>query len=465
MKKIISYLCLVCLMVSMMSVSVFAADSVVTLTGTDGDTYEAYMVFSATSVEVAGVEKIGYTLNPDFADFFTPAKLGTYSSAVDYVAAQTDASAAAQLAESLMNYVIDKNLTPADTGTDTLDLNKGYYLIIEKENIVGARSLAMLEVTTKSHTVAVKSSTPTLTLKVLDDDTDSYIDIADTSINETLKFKLTGTVTNMKGYTSYTYTIHNALEAGMSLDSIESVKYYNGSSEEITPAGVTYTLDDNGDGTFDIIFTGMKNAVTSEASTSVATVEVIYTVEYTDDFVYGNNGNLASAYLTYSNDPYNVGSTEDTVGDNVIAYSYTLDILKEDALTSDKLAGATFTLYSDSSATIPVYLVALTAPNSYKVVTSDVPGAITEITTDDAGALYIEGLDATTYYLKENSAPIGYNPLLGILDITITASYKSLDNNFALADRTALATISSNYQTTDTGAEITVENSVGGTLP
>lgn len=463
MKKIVSWLCLVCIMVGMLSIPSFAADSTITLTGTDGDTYEAYQVFSAETRIVGGAERVVYTLNSDFNGFFTDAKISPYDTALDYVIAQSDASDAAQMAEQLMNYVTDNSLTPAASGTTSLEVNKGYYLIIEKENNVGARSLAMLEVSTREHEIAVKSSAPTFTFKVYDDDTDSYVDIADVAKNEVVKFKGTGTITTMQGYTNYVYNMHNKLEDGLTFVGIDSVKFYNGTGDEVTPTGVTYeaVASTAADYDFDIVFTGMKNAISSGATT----VEVVYTVSVSDDVTYGNDGNMATAYLTYSNDPYNVGSTENTVADNVMVYSYTLDIAKEDAISKAKLEGAVFTLYSDSAATVPVYLLATGEANTYKVVNSGTAGAVTEITTDTDGMLYIEGLDATSYYLKEISAPFGYNPIVGTLTITIGAEYDGKDDSFALSDRAGLATISSNYKVTSTGALIEVENSVGGTLP
>ena len=67
--------------------------------------------------------------------------------------------------------------------------------------------------------------------------------------------------------------------------------------------------------------------------------------------------------------------------------------------------------------------------------------------------------------MKEITPPVGYNALISVLSVNITADYDGKDDNFALMDRTGLATIGSNYQTTETGAKIVVENSVGGTLP
>ena len=136
-----------------------------------------------------------------------------------------------------------------------------------------------------------------------------------------------------------------------------------------------------------------------------------------------------------------------------------------DAIDDSHLSGATFSLYSDAAATQLVSLLPTATANTYKVVAAGTTGAVTEITTDDAGLLYIEGLDATTWYLKEITPPVGYNALVGVMDVAITATYDSKDNAFALGDRDGLATISSNYNATATGAKIVVENSVGGSLP
>ena len=60
MKRIFSSLLVVLMLFSLFTVSVSAAEVyTITLTGVDGDTYDAYMIFSATSTGEGENEKIG----------------------------------------------------------------------------------------------------------------------------------------------------------------------------------------------------------------------------------------------------------------------------------------------------------------------------------------------------------------------------------------------------------------------
>ena len=485
MKRIFSSLLVVLMLFSIFSVSVSAAEVyTITLTGTDGDTYDAYMIFSATSTGEGENEKIGYTLNPDFAGYFTPEFLAGKgkNSAVEYVSSLTTAADIDAFAAEIMNYAIgNDSISPAGSGTTKIEVqSKGYYLIVEETSEYEARSLAILEVTTKSESVAVKSSAPTLLMKVHDDDSDSYIDITDISFDEGIEYKLTGSITDMRGYTQYDYTIDVEMEKGILFDDIESVTFKNSSGGTVaTPASITYTVEENdATNSISIIFSGMKNAVAN----GITGVEVVYNASVdSSKFVLrngptGNGGNLARAKLTYSSDPYNTSKTNVTAWDNTIVYAYSMSIHKVDATdNTDFLEGASFKIFYDAANNNPVYLKETSTAKTYNVVASGTEGAVTEITTNETGKLTILGLDAATYYVKETAAPTGYNPLLGNVNANINAVYTvdgdAKDDKFETTHRQNLATITSSFVVEDESSDmpgnvvVKIQNSVGGSLP
>ena len=484
MKRIFSSLLVVLMLFSLFTVSVSAAEVyTITLTGVDGDTYDAYMIFSATSTGEGENEKIGYTLNPDFAGYFTEEFLAGKgkNSAVEYVSSLTTASDIDAFAAEIMNYAIgNDSISPAGSGKTSIQVpSKGYYLIVEETSEYEARSLAMLEVTTKNETVAVKSSAPTLIMKVLDDDSDSYIDITDISFDEEIEYKLTGSITAMKGYTQYDYVIDVEMDKGINFKEVESVIFKDSAGATVNTNAISYVANEKeATNSVSIVFSGMKNAVAN----GITGVEVVYSATVdSDKFTLrngtnGQGGNLSRAKLTYSSDPYDTSKTNATAWDNTLVYSYSMSLHKVDATNNDEfLEGASFKLFSDASNNNPVYLKETSTNNVFEVVTSGTADAVTEITTDSTGKLTILGLDAATYYVKETAAPTGYNPLLGNINANINAVYTvdgdAKDDKFETVHRQNLATITSSFIVEDEDSDmpgnviVKIQNSVGGSLP
>ena len=476
---------------SLLCVSVSAAEVyTITLTGTDGDTYDAYMIFSATSTGEGEDEKIGYTLNPDFAGYFTPEFLAEkgYNSAVEYVSSLSDATTEDidAFAASIMNYAVgNDSISPAGSGKTSIQVeNKGYYLIVEETSEYDARSLAILEVATKNETVAVKSSAPTLLMKVYDDDSKAYIDVTDVSFDEEIIYKLTGSISAMRGYTQYTYEMIVDYDDGIDFNKIESVTYKDSSGNTVASSeGISYDVV-KGTNTVKFVFTGMKNAI----ARGISSVEVEYSATIdADNFVLrngtsGSGGSLSKAVLKYSSDPYDIDKTNTTAADNTMVYSYSMSIHKVDAKSAEGenpsyvyLEGASFKIYSDVDTNNLVYLKETGTKNTYKVVTSETADAITEVTTDETGKITLLGMDSATYYIKETKAPTGYNPILGKISADITTEYVKdgvdKSNGFLVTDRQNLATITSGFVVEGADSDmpgnviVRVLNNVGGSLP
>lgn len=124
-----------------------------------------------------------------------------------------------------------------------------------------------------------------------------------------------------------------------------------------------------------------------------------------------NNNDVTLRYTKDSNVTGNDGTSTDKT------YTYTFDIdgdvtagilTKKDASNNNPLEGATFTVYDKDK----------------KIYKNSV---FTEgtVTSDKNGKLFIKGLAAGTYYLKETIAPEGYSVNTHEFKIVITATYNA----------------------------------------
>ena len=112
----------------------------------------------------------------------------------------------------------------------------------------------------------------------------------------------------------------------------------------------------------------------------------MYDAKINSSAVLGSLGNLNSAVLKYSNDPYGTGTVSTTAVKTTV-YTYGIELLAYDkSSTSTKLSGAYYDVYSDSGLT-------------KKVGT---------ITTGSDGIGTLRGVSEGTYYIKNTKATAGY---------------------------------------------------------
>ena len=178
----------------------------------------------------------------------------------------------------------------------------------------------------------------------------------------------------------------------------------------------------------------------------------------------GKAGNVNTASLTYSNNPYDADSAK-TVVDTATVYTFGIEVTKVQKGTTNPLSGAQFELKDAGS--IPIKF-----SDGY-VKSAD--GAATPTTGTD-GKLTLKGLAPGTYKLKETKAPAGYVLSAAETEITIA------DTNFngipdskeqPTTDTTTTDTTTTDTTTTQTTEKdkdnglvsITVENTKGFTLP
>lgn len=290
--------------------------------------------------------------------------------------------------------------TPVATITNgaTYSAAAGYYLIKDKDNTVsGADTYTTYIVKVVGNvTITPKSNVPSFEKKVKDTNdttgaTSDWQDSADYDIGDKVPFKLEGTVaSNYDDYKTYYFAFHDQAEDGLTFNK-DSVKVYVDTTEINTGYKVVTSTTD-GD-TFDVVFDNLKNIADVKANSKI-TVE--YTATLNDKAVLGNQGNVNTAHLEFSNNPNKVHSgsgkpeTGNTPDDSVIVFTYQVVVNKVKA-NGDALTGAEFTLekvHKDGSRT-----------------------SITAVKSNGDTTFTFKGLDDGDYILTETVTPATYNTI------------------------------------------------------
>lgn len=494
MKKIkkIASLLLALVMAVAMSVTAFAAT---VKNETDRD-YKAYQIFSGTQAEdssalgdvewgsgIKGEAFLAALKNDtrfveDSANIFEECE--TAADVANVLAHYNDKTDVANaFANVAANHLTDE-FTKISAGDTNADLDEGYYLLVDASDPtkVDAMNSALLQVT-DDITIEKKYDVPSVDKSVKDSD-GSWGEAADWEIGSDVPFQLVGTLpSNYDDYETYKYVFHDTLSAGLKYnDDVKVYAYLDGdleNTEEENKIDVTdkfVTTYENGELTI-----GCNNLKEINGLTSSSKIVVEYTAELTSDAVIGSAGNPNKVYLEYSNNPNYTGDgtdipTGNTPTDEVLVFTYELDVTKVDGQNKDKtLSGAEFVLLNSEKTQ-----AAVVDENGKFVkwaeVTKNDDGTYTypdgsTLKSGEDGNFVIAGLDAGTYYLRETKAPAGYNLLKEDIKLTIAATLDTGEDAPAL---TAL-TISVNDGDEENGdleagtVKMTVENNSGSQLP
>lgn len=229
----------------------------------------------------------------------------------------------------------------------------------------------------------ITDGTPTVSKKFTDYPTASSIS---EFIGNDVSFTLTGSVVGSTTEKAQAYKFVDTMSAGLTNPALTSVNLVkaDGTRTDITDE-VTYAT-----GTTDNSFTLTiaSDLLVSDDFYSYATVEAVYTATVDTDAVIGGNGNPNKVDLVYTN---SYGQESTINGNEVKVFTFDLTVVKVDANnTATKLSGAGFTLYTDNTCNTE-------ATNG------------SEVTTGTDGIATFTGIKAGTYYLKETTAPSGYN--------------------------------------------------------
>lgn len=370
-----------------------------------------------------------------------------------------------------------KLINPVGTVTNgsTYSAAPGYYLIKDKDNSVSstdAYTTYIVQVVGDVN-IQAKSSVPSFEKKLKDKndttgETSEWQDSADYDIGDEIPFKLEGTVASKYAdYKHYYFAFHDKEEKGLSFNE-SSVKAYIGKDE--IPKNyytiVTPGSEQTDKCTFEIIFNDLKEIEIIKGVKAVQAgtkIRVEYTSTLNDKAVLGNQGNVNSAKLEFSNNPNSdqtgkPDNTGETPWDNVIVFTYQVVVNKyANSVSEDnRLTGAEFTLEKKIKG---------------KNGAEDTWTPISHVETGKTSVFTFKGLDDGDYRLTETVTPSEFNTISPI-EFTVNAEHTI---NWNTGKRTDLLTgltgniITGNITfTADTNKEqlsTDVINKSGSTLP
>lgn len=285
------------------------------------------------------------------------------------------------------------------------------------------------------HNVVIdaKRATPSIE-KEITDPTDKTV-----AVNDNVDYKITVTAPTFDPEAKdFTFNVNDSMEAGIIGANNLVIKNGTNTDESLTAGTdisaadkadyrITYyskdTLESGSETTatenargFKIEFNMHKAAVNGQKLTITYTSKV---EKITIGKEIKNKATLIWPKNIWTTDTNNNRNTEET---NVPVKSFGLKVQKVDSTDTTKgLKGAEFKLYKTAGDAEgnqnPIELVQLTNKDgaiagAYRVANTVGEGSadtkVNTITTTDDGHFTIDGLDATTYYVKETKAPTGY---------------------------------------------------------
>lgn len=186
--------------------------------------------------------------------------------------------------------------------------------------------------------------------------------------------------------TNKVYTMKDIIGAGLDFSAISNFVVKDGETSLLVKSdGTVVNAAGNTVATITISGKNLTIAFNVDYVTST-TVTVEYKAKLNNSAVLGDTGNLNSATLTYSNDPYGTGTITSNVAQTSV-FTYGVEVLiYANGDKSKVLSGVKFAVYSDASLT----------------------NKLGEITTDSTGRGRLPGLAEGTYYLKQVSTASGY---------------------------------------------------------
>lgn len=465
MKKLLSYLlvialvlvqCLPVLTVNAENGTNEVKDGTITISNAVvGETYEIYKMFDLESYDT-DKEAYTYTISTtsEWYEFVSTGAGKDYVTLSEYEegkkivtwnqdkATDTDVATFARLA---LDYAETEGIDNSDSKTaaenETVkftDLELGYYLV---DSSLGA--LVSLNTTVRAAEIEEKNTAPSIDKTVEENGT--YGDYNNDEIGSTVKYKVE--ISAKKGAQNYVLT--DKMTTGLTFNddvvvTVGTTKLVEGTDYTIVYPGESDTF------TFKVKFTkAYQDKITADT-----TIVVTYSATINEEAVINGTGNINEAKLTY-------GDGTDTAWDETRTYVLSFELVKTDG--QNELLGAEFELYTSSTEDTKINLVEEEDENGntyYRVATTEEANATDFVSAViKVGSVYIEGLDAGTYYLEETKAPEGYNKLTSRVAVTLVTNLDGAGNH-----TTTLGNEDSNLLKYEND-QVQVVNTTGSMLP
>lgn len=455
-KRMLSLILAIIVIVAMIPTTVFAAnDGEIRITNaTAGKTYEIYRVFDVSYTGAGANRLYTYKMNADFVPFFK----AEYGAAVtDELAASNvekmDAIAVETFAEKVKTFALENGVNPIASKTATTNivvfdrLDYGYYMMYPQGGLAAECSLTTTDPTAE---IEVKSEYPTIKKEILGEN--GATNAISKKIGDNVNYRLEAIVPDMTGYREYKFIITDTMDKGLTFNDDVRIQI-NGANLNAGQFNVNSVKV--GDQT--VITIELLNFLQHKALAGKK-IEVFYSAQLNENAVIGNEGNINTASLEYSNNPDLTTSTDETPETTTTVYTFYLQIEKVDKADPNvKLKDAKFSLWTQK-----------VIPNAAsKAYTDPDDGAVMlylyreNITTDEAG-LVIVNLDEGSYYLFEDAAPQNYNLLEAPIKFSAFAVVDMVTNK--VIDVTTYNQAVT-YDAVKGQLETTIENSKGVKLP
>ena len=273
-------------------------------------------------------------------------------------------------------------------------------------------------------------------------------------IGDTVSYKLEVDVPEYPSQSvSRIFTITDTMPDGLTLQT-DGIKVVDQVGDEITiPTGLITATER----------TLTINLDNSDLITGKTKLVVTYDAQLNADAPLGEAGNVNTASLTYSNNPYDADS-EKSVVDTATVYTFGIEVAKVAKGTKTGLQGAVFELKLKDT----TQKIGFTGSGGAYTKAADGTAALT---TGTDGKLTLEGLAPGTYKLKETKAPAGYVLSAAETEITIAdTNFNGIPDSKEQPTTDTTTTQTTTTQTTEKDKDnglvsITVENTKGFTLP
>ncbi len=436
----------------------------VTLTSNTQDkgshVYEAYQIFKG-DLSGSGTQRI--LSNIQWGEGITAAgqtALAGSGTAAAYAASLEglDAAGAEALAKQLSQYLA----SPTATGTASIELPAGYYLIMDKADspsgTPSSKTKFILAVVGDVR-VTVKSSVPSVEKKVQDiNDTSGTTltnlqDSADYDIGDEVPYTVTATIGDgIDNYPAYSFQFVDDMTVGLTLLPTSWKIMAGGASG--TDISELFTLTSGtGNASGSTLWTWAATNLKGKSGTAITDgmkIVLTYKCELNENAVIGAKGNLNEVKLNFDNNPNASGQGKpsgSTPWDKNIVFTYktVFNKVEPDGSGTKPLAGADFKLEKQLS------------NGSWVEVTR-------KETTNSGTTFEFLGLDDGKYKLTETQTPTGYNSIDPI-EFTITAEHEIESDDPALTSLLGAGGAEFTMSLASGSISSNVVNQSGATLP